>query len=207
MERLIKARHLKRYAREVNCGAKSGPPVERIIAGAAVPSESRLAINYMLGGPFDDQYQTNRQQKKLLRAATVKAQVNAIHTEGDREETKLIDGPISFPRVNPNRVIVPHYDALVLTLCISGFDVHRVLVDPGSATDLLQLPTFNQMKFSSGMLNSTGRILSGFNGATTTTLGDITLLVQARPVTQQVFFLVVKDLGPYNAIVGDTSVV
>ena len=32
---------------------------------------------------------------------------------------------------------MPHYDALVLTLYINGFDVHRVLGDPGSATDLL----------------------------------------------------------------------
>ena len=57
-------------------------------------------------------------------------------------ETKPYD-PISFPPINPNRVIVLHYDALVLTLCISSFDVHRLLVDSGSATDLLQLPAFN----------------------------------------------------------------
>ena len=115
-----------------------------------------------------------------------------------------MDGPISFPPVNSNRAIVPHYDALVLTLCINGFDVHRVLVDPGSVADLLQLLAFTQMKLSSDMLNSAGRILSGFNGVTTTTLGDVTLLVKARPVTQWVVFSVVKDLGPYNAIVGRT---
>ena len=79
---------------------------------------------------------------------------------------------------------MPHYDALVLTLCINDFDVHRVLVDPSNVADLLQLPTVNQMKLSSLMLNSVGRILSGFNGATTTTLGDIILLVQAGPVNQ-----------------------
>ena len=58
---------------------------------------------------------------------------------------------------------MPHYDALVLTLCINGFDVHRVLVDPSSAENLLQLPAFIQMKLSSDMLNSTRRILFGFN--------------------------------------------
>ena len=63
--------------------------------------------------------------------------MNAIHTGRNREETKSIDGPMSFPPVNPNRVVVPHYDALVLTLCISGFDVHRVLVDSSIAIDLL----------------------------------------------------------------------
>ena len=41
---------------------------------------------------------------------------------------------------------MPNYDALVLTLCINGFDVHRVLVDPSSAADLLQLSAFNKMK-------------------------------------------------------------
>ena len=86
----------------------------------------------------------------------VKAPVNIVHAGGSREETKPIDGPICFPSVNPNRVIVPHYDALVLTLYINGFDVHSVLVEPGSTTDLLQLPAFNQMKLSLQMLNSAG---------------------------------------------------
>ena len=72
-----------------------------------------------------------------MRKATVKARVNVIHMGGSREETKSIDGLISFPPVNSNRVIVPHYDALILTLCISDFDVHRVLVDPSSATEFL----------------------------------------------------------------------
>ena len=66
-----------------------------------------------------------------------KARVNAIHTGSRSAETDPIDDPISFPPVNSNRVIVPHYDALVLTLCINGFDVHRLLVDPNSTADLL----------------------------------------------------------------------
>ena len=78
---------------------------------------------------------------------------------------------------------MPHYDALVLTLCINDFDVHRVLVDLGSATDLLQLPAFKKIKLSLSMLNSTRRILSSFIGATTVTLGDVTLPVKAGPVT------------------------
>ena len=122
--------------------------------------------------------------------------------EGRHEETKPIDGPISFPQVNPNRIIVPHYDALVLTLCINGFDVHRVLIDPRHAADLLQLPASEQMKLFSGMLNSARRILSCFNGATTTTLGDVALLVKVGPVTQRVIFSIVEDLRPYNAIMG-----
>ena len=99
---------------------------------------------------------------------------------------------------------MPHYDALVLTLCISGFDVHKVLVDPGSTVDLLQLPAFNQMKLSSQMLNLAERILFSLNDATTTTLGDIILPVQAGPITQQVLFSIVQDRGSYNCIVSQT---
>ena len=58
------------------------------------------------------------------------------------------------------------------------------------------------MKLSLGMVNSARRILSSFNGATTVTLRDVTLLVKAGPITQQVLFSIVEDLGPYNAIMG-----
>ena len=75
-----------------------------------------------------------------------------------------------------------HYDALELTFCINSFDVHRVLIDPGSTTDLLQLPALKQMKLYLCMLNSVGQILFGFNGATTITLGDVTLPVKVGPV-------------------------
>ena len=99
---------------------------------------------------------------------------------------------------------MPYYDALVLTLCINGFDVHRVLVDLGSVADLLQLLAFIQMKLSFDMLNSVERILFGFNRATIATLGDVIIPVKIEPVTQQVLFSIVEDLRPYNAIVGRT---
>ena len=97
VERLIKAGHLRRYFREVDRGEESEPTADKITTGAAAPPEFRPAINYILGGSLDDQYQSKRQQKKLLRASTVKAQVNAVHTSGSREETKLIDDPYPLP--------------------------------------------------------------------------------------------------------------
>ena len=58
------------------------------------------------------------------------------------------------------------------------------------------------MKVPLDHLSSDGIILSGFNGATTLTVGNIVLSVKAGLVTQQVLFSVVEDLGQYNAIVG-----
>ena len=202
MEKLIKAGHLRRYVKEVDQREEQGEAVDRVTIGVAIPSKSKPTINYILGCPSDDQYQSKCQQKRLLKVSIVKARINAIHIKGSHEETKPIDGPISFPPINPKRNIMPHYDAMVLTLYINDFDVHRVLVDPSSAADLLQLPAFKQMKPSLSMMNSTERILSGFKRETIVTLGVVTLPIKVGLVTQQVLLSIVEDLGPYNAIMG-----
>ena len=58
---------------------------------------------------------------------------------------RQIYGTITFPQVDPNQVLHPHQDALILTLGINDFDVRRILVDPGSSADLLQMSAFKQM--------------------------------------------------------------
>ena len=179
VEKLIRVNHLRRYIRETVCVAEATPAVERIAVGAELPSEPRPTMNYILSGPVDYQYQSKRQKKRLLHTSTVRTQINTIHAPDSSRAIQPIDDPISVPPINPSRVIIPHHDELVLTLCINDFDVHRVLVDSGSATDLLQLPAFRQMNISLDRLSSAGRILSCFNGATTVTMGDITLPVRA----------------------------
>ena len=82
--------------------------------------------------------------------------------------------------------------------------MRRILVDLGSSADLLQASIIGHMGRDLSGLENPGRILSGFNGATTTSLGDIVLPVQAGPVTLNVQFLVVQDLSPFNAILGRT---
>ena len=202
VERLIRDGHLKRYVREMTRRAEATLTIERIAANAELPPEPWPTINYILGGPDDDQYQFKLQKKRLLCAATVQARVNTIHVLNSSRAIQPIDGPISFPPINPSRVITPHHDALILTLCINNFDVHGVLVNPSSAVDLLQMPAFRQMNISFDRLSSVGRIMSGLNEATTVTMGDIALPVKVRPVVQQVLFSVVEDLGPCNASVG-----
>ena len=104
MEKLVKVGHLRRYIKEVDHREELGPTTDRIAAGAVTLSDPRLVINYILGGPSDDQYQSKRQQKKILRVATIKVKVNDIHIEGNCEETRPIDGPISLPPINPMRL-------------------------------------------------------------------------------------------------------
>ena len=193
--RLIRVDHLRRYFQETISRAEVALAVERIAASLKLPPEPQPTINYIPSGPVDDQYQSKHQNRRLLRAATARARVNTIHILDSSRAIQPIDGPISFPYVNPSRVITLHHDVLVLTIYINNFDVHRVLVDPRSAANLLQPPAFKQMNIYFDRLSSAGRILSGFNGPTTVTRGDIALPIKASPVVQQVLFSVVEDLG------------
>ena len=202
VERLIQAGHLRRYLRESTRGATVAPTADRAIAEIEHAPEPRPTINFILGGPADNQYQSKKQRRRMIQEALIRSKVNVISNWGDVPAVLPIDDPISFPPINPTQVITPHYDALVLTVCINSFDVHRVLIDPGSADDLLHLPAFKKMRVPIDHLHSAGRVLSGFNGATTLSIGDVTFSVKAGLVTHQVLFSVVEDLGPYKAILG-----
>ena len=64
------------------------------------------------------------------------------------------------------------------------------------------MSAYRQMGYSPFTLENPRRLLSRFNGATTTSLGDVVLLVQVDPIILSVWVLVVDDLSPYNDIIG-----
>ena len=140
VETLIQASHLRRYLREPTRGAAVAPTADKAIAEIEHAPEPRLTINFIPGGPADNQYQSKKQRRRMIRTASIRARVN-ISCPCSSASGR---GPMSFPPINPSRVITPHYDALVLIVCINSFDVHRVLIDPGSAADLFHLPALSR---------------------------------------------------------------
>ena len=202
VEKLIRAGHLRRYLRGATSGAPAIPAINRAVAEIEHALEPWPTINFILGGPADSQFQSKKQRRRMLRTASVRALINAISHQGSAPTAQPVDDPISFQPINLTWVITLHYDALILTICINSIDVHRVLVDLGSSTDLLHFPAFKQMKIPIDHVHPPSKILSGFNGATTLSVGDITFSIKVGPITQQVLFSVVEDLGPYNAILG-----
>ncbi|XP_034708977.1 uncharacterized protein LOC117932040 [Vitis riparia] len=200
VEKLIRAGHLKQYlhsdarGRDASRNHNSGTP--------RVPTALKAIINYINGGPLDEEYDSKRKRQRLLRAASVCERVNSIGPGIIGEGPHPINGTIIFPPVDPTRILQPHRDALILSLEMGDFDVRRILIDPGSSTDLVQASVISHMGHNLIGLENPGRILFGFNGATTTFLGDIVLPVQAGPITLNVQFSVVQDLSPFNVILG-----
>ena len=128
--------------------------------------------------------------------------MSAVQCIFTTENVRLVDDPITFPPINPNRVILSHEDALVLMLGLDGFDMWRILVDLRSSTDLLQMSTYRQMRYSPYALENLSWVLSRFNGTTTISMGGVVLLVQANATILNVRFFVIKDFSPYNTIMG-----
>ncbi|KAL6343022.1 hypothetical protein AAG906_017042 [Vitis piasezkii] len=121
--------------------------------------------------------------------------INYIHGES-------LDEEYNFKRKRQRLLRVASVREQVSSVGINDFDVRRILVDLSSSTNLLQVSVIKQIGFSSSNMENPGQILSGFNGASITSLGNIVWPVQVSPITLNVQFSIVEDLSPFNAILG-----
>ncbi|XP_050259998.1 uncharacterized protein LOC126705091 [Quercus robur] len=117
------------------------------------------------------------------------------------------EGPIiEFSEEDARCLHHPHDDALVVSLWVEDYNMHRVLVDNGSSTDILYYPAFQQKRIDRERLIPTNAPLVGFRGSRVFPLGAVTLseMVGDYPqqITKNVTFLVVDYSSAYNAILG-----
>jgi hypothetical protein len=95
---------------------------------------------------------------------------------------------------------------MVISCVIKGFPIHNVLVDTGSAADIIFAKAFRQMQEPEDKIHDATHPLCGFEGRQIVALGKITMLVTLGYVhntrTEQVIFDIVDMEYPYNAIIG-----
>ncbi|RVX12536.1 hypothetical protein CK203_011636 [Vitis vinifera] len=76
VEKLIRAGHLKQYLRS---DARSSDASRNHNSGTSkIPAAPKAIINYIHGGPLDEEYDFKRKRQRLLRAASVRERVNSI---------------------------------------------------------------------------------------------------------------------------------
>jgi hypothetical protein len=114
--------------------------------------------------------------------------------------------PIIFSQDDLQLKDYPHNDAMVISFVIKGFLVHNVLVDTGSAADIIFSKAFRQMQEPEDKIHDATHPLCGFGGRQIAALGKITMPVTFGFVhntrTEQVVFDIVDLEYPYNAIIG-----
>jgi hypothetical protein len=144
---------------------------------------------------------SNKKQKK-----EAQRRVHHVGVQGPFVRSKWSDIPITFSQEDLQLKDYPHNDAMVISCVIKGFLVHNVLVDTGSAVDIIFAKAFRQMQEPEDKIHDATHPLSGFGGRQIVALGKITMLVTFGYVhntrTEQVVFDIVDMEYPYNAIIG-----
>jgi hypothetical protein len=114
--------------------------------------------------------------------------------------------PITFSQEDLQLKDYPHNDAMVISCVIKGFLVHNVLVDTGSASDIIFAKAFRQMQWQDDKIHDATHPLCGFGGRQIVTFCNITMPITFGHVhnsrTEQVVFDTVDIEYHYNAIIG-----
>ena len=94
----------------------------------------------------------------------------------------------------------PHDDAIVVTLKIDGYDVKRVLVDQGSAVEIMYPDLFKGLKLKSEDLTYYDSPLIRFGSKIVFPKGQIQLPVQIETEVVEVNFIMVDAYSSYTTI-------
>jgi hypothetical protein len=101
------------------------------------PSATKLMLT-MTGGSSSEP--ANKKQKK-----EAQRRVQHVGVQGPFIKSKWSHIPITFSEEDLQLKDYPHNDAMVISCVIKGFLVHNVLVDIGSAVDIIFAKAFRQM--------------------------------------------------------------
>nr|XP_016466990.1 PREDICTED: uncharacterized protein LOC107789645 [Nicotiana tabacum] len=185
---LLKNGHLREFLsdRAKNNYGRSHDNMEPSKVGEDPP---RLTINMIFGG---------NEINGVIFSATKKTKVSVTHNKRLREVT---EDDITFIEEDADGVLLPHNDALVISLNVLDFKIKHVLVDPGSLANIIQWRVFEQSNLTGSIIPAM-KLLVGLNLASATTRGDILLPKNAEGVMKMTLSEVVDgDMG-YNIILG-----
>ncbi|XP_059288837.1 uncharacterized protein LOC132042257 [Lycium ferocissimum] len=166
LARLLKNGHLREF---LNDRAKSHYK-GRENHKKAKPEEPQHVINMIIGGT-----DTSR--------GTMMKRTKFSVTREKRTRDYMPEGIISFNDEDAEGFMQPHNDALVISIVIFKSQVKRILIDPGSSTNIIQWRVVEQLKLLDQNI-LVARILNGFNMASETTKGEIALLVNIDETMQ-----------------------
>ena len=123
--------------------------------------------------------------------------------EGSSEPkmAKVLTQPtLGFSSEDKAGTIQPHDDTLVVTLKIEGYDVRRVLIDQGSAVEIMYPDLYKGLNLKPEDLTAYESPLVSFEEKTVIPKGQIKLPIQTDSEIVEVDFIVVDSYSPYTAI-------
>ncbi|GKU88934.1 hypothetical protein SLEP1_g3141 [Rubroshorea leprosula] len=148
---------------EQGVGYQQNPP--------PLPPPARI-IHMIMGG-LEAGGLSSKQRKLYVRE--VKHQNRAHKRKFDDVEWK--NQPITFTSADLDTVVTPHNDPLVTSVMINNCEVQRVLVDTGSAPDIMYFHCFESLGLDPTLLQKYDGPIYGFNNQHVPVEGVLTLHV------------------------------
>jgi hypothetical protein len=165
---------------------------------AEVPSATKLVLPITGGSSLEP---ANKKQKK-----ETQRRVQHVGVQRPFIKSKWSHIPITFSQEDFQLKDYPHNDVMAISYVIKRFLVHNVLVDTGSAANIIFAKTFRQMQEPEDKIHDATHSLCGFGGRQIVALGKITMPITFGFVhntrTEHVVFDIVDMEYPYNAIIG-----
>ena len=129
-----------------------------------------------------------------------------------KKEVWMVIEDLSIPDIvisqsDGSHIKQPHNDALVISAYVKNYLVKRMLVDDGSAVNVLTWDTFRKMEGSPGDLKNTINPTTSFYGGTIQPMGSIKLEVEfgnrniKESVMIKTLFNVVDTRLAYNGVI------
>jgi hypothetical protein len=112
----------------------------------------------------------NKKQKK-----EAQRRVQHVGVQGPFMKSKWSHIPITFSQEDLQLKEYHHNDAMVISCVIKGFLVHNVLVDTGSAANIIFVKAYKQMQEQDDKIHDATHTLYGFGGRQIVALGKITM--------------------------------
>ena len=160
-----------------------------------IPSRPPLGtINVIFATPG----RTGSCPSRIMSAARLSSRGTSQDPKRVRVELLLVMG---FSDEDKIGTIQPHDNALVITLRIGGYDVKRVMVDQGSATEIMYPDLYKGLNLKTEDLTAYSSPLVSFEGKIIIPKGQIRLPMQTGSEMVEVDFIVVDAYFPYTAIV------
>ena len=130
------------------------------------------------------------------------ARLSSGDTNQDPKKAK-VELPLVMGFLDEDKIgtIQPHDDALVITLRIGGYNVKRVMVDQGSAAEIMYPDLYKGLNLNAEDLTPYSSPLVSFEGKIIIPKGQVRLPLQTSLKVVEVDFIVMDAYSPYIAII------
>ena len=154
LEQLVRERKLKHLLH--HCSGRGGQ-TNLAFQGNAAPRPPLGTINVIFAAPG----RTRSYPSKIMSVSCCSSEDSGLMLKRVKMNIPLV---LSFSDANKLGTIQPHDDALVVTLRIGGYDVKRVMIDQGSAAEIMYLGLYKGLGLKSENLTTYSSPLVSFEG-------------------------------------------